>query len=80
MWGVPTRAGRLVSVPRPHLHADTHAQPLGHEYLGVGVGRAQSELHVGYEDAAAVWKVDPQLSYTPRLMQSARPTLSNAEV
>jgi hypothetical protein len=36
----------------------------------------ESELHVGY----AVRSVDPQLSYTPRLMQSARPTPSNAEV
>jgi hypothetical protein len=45
--------------------------------LGAGVAHtADSELHVGY----AVCSVDPQLSYTPRLMQSARPVLSNALV
>jgi hypothetical protein len=45
--------------------------------LGAGVAHtADSELHVGY----AVRIVDPQLSYTPRLMQSARPALSNAPV
>ena len=67
------------------MHAVTHAQPLGHEYLGVAVdGNAVgdgvhtgSELHDGYDDAAAVRKVDPQLSYTPRLMQSAKETPSN---
>ena len=72
-----------MSVPERHSHADTRAQPLGHEYLGVavdgnavGVGvHTGSELHVGY----AVRSVTPHVSYTPRLMQSARPTLSNAE-
>ena len=45
------------------------------EGVGVDVGAVvHSELHVGY----AVRSVDPQLSYTPRLMQSARPVLSNA--
>ncbi len=45
--------------------------------VGVDVGAGvHSELHVGY----AVRSVDPQLSYTPRLMQSARPELSNTEV
>ena len=45
------------------------------EGVGVGVVHTDdSELHVGY----AVRSVDPQLSYTPRLMQSAMPTLSNA--
>ena len=56
----------------------------GHAYLGVAVDdvvlgagvahTADSELHVGY----AVRSVDPHASYTPRLMQSARPTLSKA--
>jgi hypothetical protein len=49
------------------------------EGVGVDVGagvHGESELHVRY----AVRSVDPQLSYTPRLVQSARPTLSNAEV
>jgi hypothetical protein len=46
------------------------------EGVGVGVVHTDdSELHVGY----AACSVDPQLSYIPRLMQSARPTLSNAE-
>jgi hypothetical protein len=50
---------------------------LGVAVLGVGVAHtADSELHVGY----AVRSVDPHASYTPRLMQSARPTLVNAEV
>jgi hypothetical protein len=62
------------------LHADKREEQLGHEYLGVGVGGAQIELQVGYADAAAVWNVDPQLSYTPRLMQSARPTPVNSEL
>ncbi len=45
--------------------------------LGAGVTHTDdSELHVGY----AVCSVDPQLSDTPRLMQSAMPALSNAEV
>jgi hypothetical protein len=60
------------------LHADTHAQPPEHEYLGVGVDGAavveavgvgvhkESEPHDGY----AACSVDPQLSDTPRLMQS----------
>jgi hypothetical protein len=42
---------------------------------GVGIGVAHNEFQSGY----AVRSVDPQLSYTPRLMQSERPTLSNAE-
>jgi hypothetical protein len=45
--------------------------------LGAGVTHTDDrELHVGY----AVWSVEPQLSDTPRLMQSAMVALSNAEV
>jgi hypothetical protein len=49
------------------------------QYLGVAVGAGvahtdDSELHVGY----AVRSVTPHASYTPRLMQSAMPTPSNA--
>jgi hypothetical protein len=54
------------------------------QYLGVAVdGEAvgadvahteDSELHVGY----AVRSLNPHASYTPRLMQSAMPTPSNA--
>ena len=43
--------------------------------LGAGVAHTgDSELHVGY----AVRSVTPHASYTPRLMQSAMPTPSNA--
>ena len=54
----------------------THAYVDVGESVGVDVGVAHTddrELHVGY-----ACSVDPQLSYTPRLMQSTRPTLSNA--
>jgi hypothetical protein len=44
--------------------------------VGAGVAHTDSELHVGY----ALRSVAPHMSYTPRLMQSAMPTPSNAEV
>ena len=46
------------------------------EGVGVDVGAGvHSKHHVGY----SVCSVHPQLSYTPRLMQSARPTFWNAQ-
>ncbi len=56
-----------------------NTQYLGVAVDGVAVGAGvahtdDSELHVGY----AVRSVTPHASYTPRLMQSAMPTPSNA--
>ncbi len=66
-----------------YTHARTHAQTRylgvavdGAGLLGVGVAHTDSELHVGY----AFCSVDPQFSYTPRLMQSASEVPSKADL